>query len=61
MRLLTAHKILIGASIVLALILTARSSSIYASTRENWHLYQAALAFVLALGLGIYLAKLWRR
>jgi hypothetical protein len=61
MRLITAHKILIAASIVLALLLVARSASIYASTHVNSELYQAGVGLVLSAGLGLYLRALWRR
>jgi hypothetical protein len=61
MRLITAHKILIAASILLALLLVARSAYIYASTQVNSELYQAAVGLLLAAALGVYLRALWRR
>jgi hypothetical protein len=61
MRLLTAHKILIGASLALALLLTARSASNYASTHANSELGFAAAGAALAVALGLYLRALWRR
>ena len=61
MRFITAHKILIGASLALALLLTARSTSNYASTHANSELVFACVGAVLALALGLYLRALWRR
>ena len=61
MRLLTAHKILIGASMALALLLTARSASNYASTHANSELAFAAAGAALAVALGLYLRALWNR
>jgi len=61
MRLLTAHKILIGASLALALLLIARSASNYAATHANSELAFAAAGVVLAIALGVYLRALWKR
>ena len=61
MRRLTAHKILIGASLALALLLTARSASIYASTHANTDLAFVGAGFLLAVALGFYLRALWHR
>jgi len=61
MRLLTAHKILIGFAVVLALLLTARSASNYGSTRAPSELVFAVAGFVLAIALGVYLRALWKR
>jgi hypothetical protein len=61
MRLLTAHKILIGASLALALLLTARSASIYAATHANTELAFVVAGFLLAIALGFYLRALWHR
>jgi hypothetical protein len=61
MRLLTAHKILIGASLALALLLTARSASNYASTHANSELAFAIVGAILAVALAIYLRALWKR
>jgi hypothetical protein len=61
MRLLTAHKILIGASLALALLLAARSVSNYASTHANSELAFACAGVILAVALAIYLRALWNR
>jgi hypothetical protein len=61
MRLLTAHKILIGASLALALLLTARAASIYASTHAHSELAFACVGAILALALAVYLRALWKR
>jgi hypothetical protein len=61
MRLITAHKILIGAALVLALLLTLRSSVIYASTHAPNYLVIALVDVVLAALLAVYLRALWRR
>jgi hypothetical protein len=61
MRLLTAHKILIGASLLLALLLTARAASNYAATHAHSELGFAIAGAVLAVALGVYLRALWHR
>jgi hypothetical protein len=61
MRLITAHKILIGASLALAVLLTARSASNYASTHANSELVFAGAGAILAVALGLYLRALWNR
>jgi hypothetical protein len=61
MRLLTAHKILIGASLALALLLTARSAFNYASSHANSDLGFAAAGVALAVALALYLRALWHR
>jgi len=61
MRLLTAHKILIGAALALALLLTARSAFSYASTHAPSDLAFAGASIVFAILLGVYLRALWHR
>jgi hypothetical protein len=61
MRLLTAHKILIGAALFLALLFTARSASNYASSHANSDVIYAAASLVVAGFLGLYLRFLWHR
>jgi hypothetical protein len=61
MRLLTAHKILIGASLALALLLTLRAASNYASTRAGVEFAFACVGTVLTAALGVYLRALWNR
>ncbi len=61
MRLLTAHKILIGASLALALLMTVRSVALYGSTHAVSELAIAASGAVLAIALGFYLRALWKR
>jgi hypothetical protein len=61
MRLITAHKILISAAILLALLLVIRSFVIYSSMHATSDLYQAGIGLFLAAGLVIYLRALWSR
>jgi uncharacterized BrkB/YihY/UPF0761 family membrane protein len=61
MRLITAHKILIGAALVLALLLIARSAFSYASSRAGGDLAFTAAGVVLALALAVYLRALWHK
>jgi hypothetical protein len=61
MRLLTAHKILIGAALALALLLTARSAFSYASTHAHQDLAFAGASVVLAVLLAVYLRAIWHR
>ena len=61
MRLLTAHKILIGAALVLALLFAARSAFSYASTHAQSDLVFAGASIVFGILLGVYLRALWHR
>jgi hypothetical protein len=61
MRLLTAHKILIGAALVLALVFAGRSVSNYASTHANSELIYAGASLALAAAFASYLRFLWHR
>ncbi len=60
-RLLTAHKILIGAAIGLALLLCARSTWLYAVHGSRPEGGLALVALSLALALGWYFRQLFRR
>jgi len=61
MRLLTAHKILISAAVLLALLLTARSAFNYSSSHVNSDAASAVAGLVIAAVLGAYLRTIWRR
>jgi hypothetical protein len=61
MRLLTAHKILIGAALVLALVFALRSASNYASTHANSDVMSAGASLAVAAAFGWYLRFIWRR
>jgi hypothetical protein len=61
MRLITAHKILIGAAFVLALLLIARSAFSYVASRASGDLAFTAAGVVLAVALAVYLRALWHR
>jgi hypothetical protein len=61
MRLLTAHKILISAAVVLALLLAARAAFNYSSTQAKSDAASIAAGLVLAGVLGTYLRTIWRR
>jgi len=61
MRLLTAHKILISAALVLALLLTARAAFNYSANHMKSDGASAGIGLVLAAALGVYLRTLWRR
>jgi hypothetical protein len=61
MRLLTAHKILISAALVLALLLTVRAGFNYSSSHMASDAASAVVGLCLAVALGVYLRALWRR
>jgi hypothetical protein len=61
MRLLTAHKILICAALLLSLLMTVRASLIYASGHANSDAAFAVLGLVLSVCLALYLRAIWRR
>jgi hypothetical protein len=61
MRLLTAHKILISAAVVLALLLAARAAFNYSSSQVKSDAASAVAGLVMAGVLGAYLRTIWRR
>ena len=61
MRLLTAHKILISAALLLALLLTVRSAFMYASSHAKSDMSFAGLGLLFSLALALYLRALWPR
>jgi hypothetical protein len=61
MRLLTAHKILISAAIVLALLLAARAGFNYSSNPSKSDVASLLAGLVIAGVLGAYLRTIWRR
>jgi hypothetical protein len=61
MRLLTAHKILISAAIVLALLLAVRAGFNYSSSQAKSEAASAAAGVAMAGILAAYLRAIWRR
>ncbi|HEY3594535.1 MAG TPA: hypothetical protein VGL13_11695 [Polyangiaceae bacterium] len=61
MRLLTAHKILIGSALGLAILLMARAAWLYAARRSSTDAAMGALSVLLAVALATYLRRLFRR
>jgi hypothetical protein len=61
MRLLTAHKILISAALVLALLLAVRAAFNYSSRQVKSDAASAVAGLVAAGVLGAYLRTIWRR
>jgi hypothetical protein len=61
MRLLTLHKILISAAVLLALLLTARAAFNYSSGQAKSDAASAVAGLVVAGVLGTYLRSIWRR
>ena len=61
MRLLTAHKILISAAVVLAVLLAIRAGFNYSSTQVKSEALSAVAGLVVAGALVAYLRTIWRR
>jgi hypothetical protein len=61
MRLLTAHKVLISAAVVLALLLAARAAFNYSSSQAQSDAVSVAAGLLTAGVLGAYLRTIWRR
>ena len=61
MRLLTAHKILIAAAAMLAVLLVARSATLYAKGHAPGDLITVGVGLLLVAILGIYLRSLRHR
>jgi hypothetical protein len=61
MRLLTAHKIFIGAALLLALLFAARAAYGHGSSHANSDVIYAVVSLVVAAFLGLYLRFLWHR
>jgi hypothetical protein len=61
MRLLTVHKVLISAAIVLALLLVARAAFNYSSSHSRSDAASGVAGLVLAGVFGAYLRSIWRR
>jgi hypothetical protein len=61
MRLLTAHKILISAAVVLAVLLAVRAAFNYSSTHMKSEAISAGAGLVVAGVLAAYLRTIWRR
>jgi hypothetical protein len=61
MRLITAHKILIGSALGLALLFLLRSFVLYAKGHEASDFALGTGALALASALGLYLRSIWRK
>jgi hypothetical protein len=61
MRLLTAHKILISAAVVLAVLLAVRATFNYSSTQAKSEAVTAVAGLVVGGLLAAYLRTIWRR
>jgi hypothetical protein len=60
MKLLTAHKILIGTAVVFFLFFALWESRGYYQRNDGWAVFRAALYLVVAIGFGIYFKNLKR-
>jgi hypothetical protein len=61
MSLLTAHKIVISAAVVLALLLAARAGFNYSSGHAKSDAASVAASLAIAGALLVYLRTIWRR
>ena len=60
MRLMTAHKILIGTATVFFVFFSLWELRNYAGSGEVWGFARAVLYLLIAIGLGVYLKKVSR-
>lgn len=60
MRLITAHKILIGSAAVFFVFFALWEWQNYSESSETWALARGGLYLVIALGFGIYFKNLKR-
>jgi hypothetical protein len=60
MRLITAHKILIGTATVFFVFFSLWELRNYAASAEAWALARSILYLIIAIGFGVYLKKLGR-
>ncbi|HEX7230619.1 MAG TPA: hypothetical protein VF452_09510 [Candidatus Binatia bacterium] len=60
MRLMTAHKILIGTATVFFVFFSLWELRNYAGNGEPWAFARAVLYLLIAIGFGVYLKKLSR-
>ena len=60
MRLITAHKILIGSATVFFIFFALWELNRYANSNDTWATARSLLYLLIALGLGIYFKNLKR-
>jgi hypothetical protein len=60
MKLITAHKILMGTATVFFVFFSLWELRNYAASGEVWALARSILYLIVAIGLGVYLKKLRR-
>ena len=60
MRLITAHKILIGSATVFFVFFALWELNRYASSNDIWAMARSLLYLLVALGFGVYLKNLKR-
>ncbi|HEX5020822.1 MAG TPA: hypothetical protein VFX54_09200 [Candidatus Binatia bacterium] len=60
MRLITAHKILIGSATVFFIFFALWELNRYANSNDTWAMARSLLYLLIALGLGIYFKNLKR-
>jgi hypothetical protein len=60
MKLITAHKILIGTATVFFVFFSLWELRNYAASGESWALARSVLYLIIAIGLGVYFKKLRR-
>ncbi|HKQ54796.1 MAG TPA: hypothetical protein VJT12_02790 [Methyloceanibacter sp.] len=61
MRLITAHKVLISAALVLSLLLTARAGFQFAANHDKSAVVSVGGGLALSAALALYLRSLWRK
>lgn len=60
MKLITAHKILIGSATIFFVFFGLWELNRYSNSNSDWAMARSALYFLVALGFGIYLKNLKR-
>jgi ABC-type nickel/cobalt efflux system permease component RcnA len=60
MKLITAHKILIGAAIVFFVFFSLWELRNYVANGDGWAMARSVLYLVIAVGFGVYFKKLRR-
>ena len=60
MRLLTAHKILIGTAVIFFLFFALWELRNHANSNEGWAVFRATLYFLVAIGFAVYFKNLKR-
>jgi hypothetical protein len=60
MKLLTAHKILIGSAVAFFVFFAGWEFRNYSNSGDGWAAWRSALYFIVALGFGVYLKNLKR-